>query len=232
MASPTPPPRSLREWFRFSLITLLFLLLVRGLALEAFSIPTSSMENTLLVGDFLLVNKVVYGARIPGTGIRFPPFRDPGRGEIIVFRPPHDRARNYVKRVAGVPGDTLLMKGKVLVRNGRPVREPHALHRHRGGDAVHPDMRWQSDFLAAAGPLHPYAPSRDNWGPLIVPEDSYFVLGDNRDNSEDSRYWGFVPRSDVMGTPWMVYLSFEPGTDSGESLWSRIRWQRVGRRIQ
>ena len=104
----------LREWIRFALLTLLLFLLLRGLAVEAFTIPTSSMENTLLVGDFLLVNKALYGVELPWTGRRLPAIREPRRGDVVVFRPPHDRNRDYVKRLVGMPGDTLEMRRKSL----------------------------------------------------------------------------------------------------------------------
>jgi signal peptidase I len=221
-----------RAGLRWAVLPLLFFLFIRGLVLEAFTIPTSSMEGTLLVGDFLLVNKALFGPRIPGTEVRLPAVREPERWDVVVFSPPHDRGRSYVKRVVGVPGDTLAMEGKTLFLNGVPQRERYARYRDGRGDAIHPGMRWQSDFLAAAANHRPYAPSRDNWGPLVVPPSKYFVLGDNRDNSEDSRYWGFVGREDITGRPWLVYLSFE--ADGGERTgWlDRVRWDRVGSGIR
>lgn len=220
--------RILRDWLRFAFFTLLFFFLVRVFVLEAFTIPTSSMENTLLVGDFLLVNKSLYGAEIPGTNVRLPAFREPRRGDVVVFRPPHDPNRNYVKRVVGVPGDTLEMRDKVLFLDGSPQDEKYARYIDARGDAVHPDMAWQSDFLAAAHPPAHYIPSRDNWGPIVVPQGKYFVLGDNRDNSEDSRYWGFVGREAIRGHPWLVYLSVVNDDDPGQGWFRRIRWGRVG----
>lgn len=220
--------RILRDWFRFAAITLVLFVLIRGFVLEAFIIPTSSMEGTLLVGDFLFVNKALYGAEIPGTTARLPGVRDPGRGDIVVFRPPHDPFRDYVKRVVGISGDTLEMKGKTLIRNGQPQDEAWAIHEDLRGDAIHPDMKWQSDYLAVAEPGPAYLPSRDNWGPLVVPDGNFFVLGDNRDNSEDSRYWGFIGREDITGRPWMVYLSvLDPEGFSGGWV-QRVRWDRVG----
>ncbi len=216
---------------RFPLLTLLLFLAIRGLLLEAFTIPTSSMENTLLVGDFLLVNKALYGAEIPGTRVRLPAIRDPQRGDVVVFRPPHDPLRNYVKRVVGLPGDTVAMRRKVFHVNGVPQEEEYAVHRQARGDAFHPGMAWQSGFLAAARPRQRYLPSRDNWGSLVVPPGKYFVLGDNRDNSEDSRYWGFVGRGEIHGYPWLVYLSVEEG-DTVPGWFGRIRWRRLGHRVQ
>lgn len=221
----------LRGWIRFTALTLAIFLVLRVFVVDAYIIPTSSMENTLLVGDYLLVNKSLYGAELPGTDITLPAIRDPSRGEVVVFRPPHDPGRSYVKRVVGVPGDTLEMKHKLLLVNGVAQDEGYARYLDRRGDAIHPSMAWQSDHLVAAHPRQAYAPTRDTWGPLIVPRGKYFVLGDNRDNSEDSRYWGFVGREDIRGKPWIVYLSFrEPGPDRG--LLRQIRWDRIGHPIR
>ena len=224
--------RLLREWLRFAFVTLLLFLLIRGFVLEAFTIPTSSMEETLLVGDFLFVNKALYGAEIPGTRARLPAVREPVRGDVVVFRPPHDRERVYVKRVVGLPGDTLEMRHKLLVLNGEPQEEEYAHHLDNRGDAVHPDMKWQGDYLVAAEPVWTYHPSRDNWGPLVVPAGRFFVLGDNRDNSEDSRYWGFIRREDITGRPWLVYLSLRNSSGSSGGWIRRVRWNRVGRIVR
>lgn len=216
------------------LLSLVLFLILRVFVVEAFTIPTSSMERTLLVGDFLLVNKVLYGPRIPGTDVHLPALTEPGRGDVVVFRPPHDPLRNYVKRIVGVPGDTLSMRNKTLVLNGVPRDEPYAHHLGGRGDAAHPGMGWQSDHLVARGRRgHPYVPSRDNWGPIVVPEGRYFVLGDNRDNSEDSRYWGFVDRETIRGQPWMVYFSVTAeSAASTPGLLRRIRWGRIGHVIR
>jgi signal peptidase I len=223
--------RSLWEWTRTLAVTVLVFLVLRVFVVEAFRIPTGSMENTLLAGDFLLVNKAVYGAEVPGTTLHIPAFAEPRRGELVVFVPPHDPSKNYVKRLVGVPGDTLEMRDKVLVRNGVPVDEPYVLYQDREGDAVHPSMKWQAGHLLA-GPDDDYRPTRDNWGPLVVPGDQYFFLGDNRDNSEDSRYWGFVPREAIRGRPWFVYYSFDPAA-RGRLPWLRsARWDRVGLAVQ
>jgi signal peptidase I len=163
-----PRSKGLGDWTRSIVIAFVLFLVVRTFVVEAFKIPTSSMENTLLVGDFLLVNKAVYGSQIPGTDLRIGAFKEPDRGDVVVFHPPHEPEKNYVKRVVGVPHDTLEMRGKQLYRNGAPVDEPYARHVDGRGDAVHPDMRWQSGYLIAATPPK-YHPTRDNWGPLVVP---------------------------------------------------------------
>lgn len=224
--------RTFWDWTRSVVVAFVLFLVIRSFMVEAFKIPTSSMENTLLVGDFLLVNKAIYGAEIPGTDLHLPAIDEPERGDVVVFNPPHEPEKNYVKRLVGMPGDTLEMRDKVLHVNGRPLEEPYARYIDRVGDAIHPGMKWQSNHLIAAGTDPDYHPSRDNWGPLVVPGRSYFVLGDNRDNSEDSRYWGFVPRSAIRGRPWFVYYSFDP--ERGDPLpWVRaVRWSRVGAPIR
>jgi signal peptidase I len=219
------------DWTRSVALAFILFLAVRTFGVEAFKIPTSSMENTLLVGDFLLVNKAVYGAEIPGTGLRLPALREPRRGDVIVFNPPHEPDKNYVKRLVGLPGDTLEMHDKVLHLNGAPIPEPYARYIDRAGDAVHPGMDWQSHHLIAST-RRGYHPSRDNWGPLVVPDGEFFVLGDNRDNSEDSRYWGFVDRTAIRGRPWFVYYSFEAAAPV-QAPWARaVRWTRIGHPIE
>jgi signal peptidase I len=215
------------DWSKSIAIAFLLFLAIRATVVEAFKIPTSSMEGTLLVGDFLLVNKAVYGARVPGTDITLKAFAEPGRGDVIVFHPPHEPDKNYVKRLVGLPSDTLEMRDKELFLNGAPVYEPYVRYVDGRGDAVHPDMEWQSHHLIAAPPNR-YHPTRDNWGPIVVPEGRYFVLGDNRDNSEDSRYWGFVTRDQIRGRPWFVYYSHQMAILTSESWLSRVRWARLG----
>ncbi len=220
------------ETGRSVLLALVVLVTVRTVVMEAFKIPTSSMEGTLLAGDFLLVNKAVFGAEIPGLGVTLPALAEPARGEVIVFNPPHEPTKHYVKRLVGLPGDTLLMRNKQLYLNGEPMWEPYARHSDPGGDAVHPGMGWQARHLAGARRPGPYRPSRDNWGPIVVPEGGFFVLGDNRDNSEDSRYWGFVERESIRGRPWIVYYSFEMSPEGRLPFLREIRWDRIGGRIQ
>lgn len=219
------------EWTKSIFIALLLFLFVRTFMVEAFQIPTASMENTLLVGDFLLVNKMVYGAEIPGTDLQFPAFDEPSRGDVIVFEPPASANQpprtNYVKRIVGVGGDVLSMRDGRLFVNDVEIEETYAKASRRFGDVPHSNFAWQREFLAD-GSSRRYRPTRDNWGPLRVPEDHYFVLGDNRTNSEDSRYWGFVPREAVRGRPMIVYYSYERDDAATGMPWlTEIRWDRI-----
>jgi signal peptidase I len=213
------------EWTRSILAAFVLFLMIRTFLVEAFRIPTGSMENTLLVGDFLLVNKAIFGGRVPFTRLRLPAFAAPRRGDVVVFTPPHDPGRSYVKRLVAAAGDTVEMREKTLIVNGRAQREPYARH-DDPGDVRARAMVWQCAYRTAAPGA--CAPSRDSWGPLIVPEDRYLVLGDNRDDSEDSRYWGFVPREAIRGRPLFVYYSFEPGSPRPMPWITGVRWHRIG----
>ena len=220
------------EWTKIFQVSVLLFLVVRTFFVEAFKIPSGSMEGTLLVGDFLLVNKLVYGAELPFTHQRLPALRTPTRGEVIVFEFPEDRTKNFVKRLVGMAGDTLAMRHGVLFRNGEAVAERYARHQDTASDVSTDAFRWQRHhLLASATPTAATSPSRNNWGPLVVPERSYFVLGDNRDNSLDSRYWGFVPDSLVKGRPMVIYYSYSPDSVGGLAWLTRVRWSRIGERV-
>lgn len=221
------------EWVKSILIAFVLFLVIRAFVVEAFRIPTGSMENTLLVGDFLLVNKAVYGAQVPKTDMRLPAFREPERGDVVVFVPPNEPDKNYVKRLIGVPGDTLQMRDKVLYLNGEPQIEPYVQNTDISGMTVSlPSMLWQREFLVPGVDPESYRPTRDDWGPIIVPEGHVFVLGDNRDDSEDSRYWGFVDKRAIKGQPLFVYYSFDPGMVRPFPWITQIRWDRIGGTIQ
>jgi signal peptidase I len=222
------------DWLRTVSLALVLFVLVRALFVEAFKIPSGSMEGTLLVGDFLLVNKLVYGAELPLTHKRFPGLRSPQRGDVIVFSYPVNPATNFVKRVVGIAGDTIEMKEGVLIRNGHAVDEPYVLHTSPNSDPSGDEFRWQRDFLVktAEASTRGYHPSRNNWGPIAVPQRHLFVLGDNRDNSLDSRYWGFVADSLVRGQPMFVYYSYVRDSVATMDWATRIRWQRLFTRIE
>jgi signal peptidase I len=218
------------EWFKVFPAAVLLFLVLRTFFVEAYKIPSGSMERTLLVGDFLLVNKLVYGAEIPFTRTRLPALHPPRHGDVIVFDYPVDPSKNFVKRLVGLPGDTLSMRDGVVTRNGALTAEQYVVHSEPGVDPVADDFRWQRGYLVntAVAATDGYRPSRNNWGPLIVPAHHFFVLGDNRDNSLDSRYWGFVPDSLLRGTPLVVYYSFTPDSATALPWLTRIRWGRVG----
>ncbi len=227
--------RWLWEWTKSIFIALVLFLFIRTFMVEAFQIPTASMENTLLIGDFLLVNKMVYGAEIPGTDLELPAFDAPARGDVIVFEPPESAEQpprtNYVKRIIGMPGDTLRMRRAQLFVNGAPVEETYVKASSHFPDAPSPKFGWQRRFLPGSARHAGYVPTRNNWGPLIVPADHYFVMGDNRSNSEDSRYWGFVPRDAIKGRPMLVYYSYDREPRARWSWLTEIRWNRILRGI-
>ncbi len=221
------------EWTKSLLIAVLLFLVIRSFLVEAFKIPTGSMEGTLLAGDFLLVNKLAYGADIPFSENRLPGYAQPVRGEVVVFLPPHEEGKSYVKRVVGIPGDTLEMRDKILYLNGQPQEEPYARRIDPITDPGDQRMQWQRRYLAgAAAGMDRYRPTRDNWGPLVVPEERYFALGDNRDNSEDSRHWGFLEGEAIRGRPLFVYYSFERNLHNPFSWLTSVRWSRIGDAIR
>ena len=227
---PTPQTtgRWLWEWAKSISVAIVLFLVIRTFAVEAFKIPTGSMEDTLLVGDFLLVNKAVYGAQVPFTGIRLPAFDDPERGDIVVFEYPLDRSKNYVKRVVGLPGDVLEMRNGHLFTNGERSVEGYVQHIQPGGDYHDPQFEWQIQHLAPTADRGRYHPTRDDWGPILVPDGNYFVMGDNRDNSQDSRYWGFVNRRLIKGSPLFIYYSFDRSKLRPLPWLTEVRWGRVG----
>jgi signal peptidase I len=217
------------EWTKVFWISVALFLVIRTFAVEAFHIPTGSMENTILPGDFLLVNKLAYGAEVPFTHERLPALAHPSFGDVIVFDYPRDPSQNFVKRLVGLPGDTLAMRDGVLIRNGGRVVEPYVRHEALSYDPSGEEFMWQRSYLIPSARAVPgYHPSRNNWGPLVVPPLHYFVLGDNRDNSLDSRYWGFVPDSLVTGTPLLIYYSYAPDSDQALSWLTHVRWKRLG----
>jgi len=192
--------------------------------------PTGSMKRTLLVNDFLFVNKLLYGAEVPFTHARTPPLREPAHGEIVVFKSIEEPGLRLVKRLVGLPGDTLAMEAGALRRNGVVVPEPYAVHTgtsHHESSAVLAKIRaWQLSHYVGADREH-YAPDVNHWGPVVVPRDSLFFLGDNRDESYDGRYYGFVPRENVLGHPFVVYFSFDDESWRPLPFMTAVRWNRL-----
>ena len=202
----------LAEWGKSLLMALLIWLVLRTFVIESFRVDSGSMQNTLLVDDFLFVTKALYGAEVPLTHRHLPALREPRVGDIVVFKSVEGDF-NVIKRLVGLPGDTVAMAGGHLWRNGARVAEPYVVHMDSLRSET-PEVRarmraWQLPHATtAAGQT--YAPDVENWGPLVVPPESLFVMGDNRDDSYDSRYWGFLPRGNLRGSPVLVYYSFDP----------------------
>ncbi len=198
-----------QEYSEALVVAVVLAIIIRALFVQAFKIPSSSMEPTLLIGDHILVNKLIYGVRIPFTDKRLPDFdtcwpfnkiclfRGPARGDVVVFIYPEDRTKDFIKRVVGIAGDTIEIRNKQVILNGQPVKNPHAYFGH---NQIYP------------GEVN----RRDNMNPVAVPPGHLFVMGDNRDFSADSRFWGFVPVEDVKGEAFLIYYS------SHTSGWRRL----------
>ena len=221
---------TVREWLKSGLYAFILFIIFRLFLIQTFVITSGSMENTLLVGDMLVVNRVAIGSRIPFTGIRIPGYSEPRRGDVLVFDPHHEENMTLVKRLVGMPGDTLEMRGKVLYVNGLPQDEPYVVTTRRLDDYDR-IMLWQREFLVG-GPRDDYRPTRDNWGPIAIPPGYYFMLGDNRDSSLDSRYWGLLEGWRFEGRAVAIYFSYN--RDSVRPFpWIReIRGSRIGDRIR
>jgi signal peptidase I len=218
------------SWMRSLGMALVLFLIIKTFFFEAFQIASGSMTRTLLTGDFLFVNKLLYGAQIPGTSARLPGFREPRRSDVIVFAYPRDPNQDYVKRVIGTPGDTVEMRnGRVRV-NGAPLIEPYVQRIDPANDVMNAEFEWQRPYYLTDSfqDRRDYHPSRDTWGPLVVPADKYFVLGDNRDDSSDSRYWGFVDATAVKGRTLLVYFSYDRDAHDALPWLTDIRWSRLG----
>jgi len=245
-AAPPPPVPAKAEAIRNSVaewaVTILILLFGITFVAQPFVIPTSSMHNTLLTGDHLIVDKLAYS---PSGSIakHFLPYAPPQRGDIIVFKHPTLLKEDYVKRVIGVPGDHIREKDRVIYLNGKPLAEPYVVHTINNYDP------WRDNFPSAepefAGDPQMNARMlemvhqnvRD--GELIVPEGSYFAMGDNRDNSLDSRYWGLVPLDNIEGKPFVIFWSYDASTedlkdynfhhllDLGMHFFTKTRWERT-----
>jgi len=223
-------PRSVRssvwEWTKSLAMGFVLFLVLRTFLIQTFTITSGSMEGTLLVGDFLVLSKSAYGAMIPGTEMRLPGYSQPKRGDVVVFRGHHEPI-DLVKRLVGMPGDTLAMTDGVLFINGAPQDESYVRHTSPTEDGFHPWMNWQSEFLVDDVPRDRYQPTRDNWGPIVVPLDRYFMMGDNRDASLDSRYWGFVDPAAVKGRAVVLYFSYDREAIGPVPVVDQVRWNRI-----
>ena len=223
------------EWVKTIGIALVIFIILRSFVVQTYVITSSSMEDSLLVGDHVIVNRMALGGVVPFTDIRVPGYSEPERGEILVFDPPHEDELMLVKRMVGLPGDTIRMEDKVLFVNGEPADEPYVKWEDPGGDDRNPQMEWQREYVTSEVDADEYQPTRDNWGPLVVPEGKYFALGDNRDFSLDSRYWGLVDDWRLEGRASLFYYSYDidASETSGWVRWlAEARPDRIGRWVR
>jgi signal peptidase I len=203
-----------REYFESICVAVILALFVRTFVVQAFKIPTGSMENNLLIGDHLLVNKFVYAPTVTSLERALLPIDPIRRGDIIVFKYPEEPERDFIKRVIGLPGDTLELRNKRVYINGTMLNEPYVHY------LVPPDEEGSGGEFDV----------RVQYGPVTVPPAHYFMMGDNRDNSQDSRYWGFMPEEYIKGRALFVYFSF--GEETGlAGMVSGIRWNRIFHQI-
>jgi signal peptidase I len=196
------PKSKLREYIEAILLAIVIAFFIRTFVIQAYKIPSGSMKPTLLIGDHILVSKFNYGIKLPFIRSTLIPIGAPKRGDILVFIYPEDRSKDFIKRLIGVPGDTIEIRDKKIILNGQPISDTHGVH---------------SDSLIIPGAVQP----RDNLGPVRVPEGSLFVMGDNRDESYDSRFWGFVDMKDVLGKALIIYWSWNHAEYG-------VRWGRIG----
>ena len=253
--------RSFLQWLWENVKSLagavLIYLLIKTFLMEAFRIPSGSMIPSLMVGDWLFVNKLAYGPHITLTKIKLPGYRTPRPGDIVVFESPYqadeaargaDPTPTLVKRLVGTPGDTLYMRNGMLYRNGQEQPQvPGAEKNWKGTDFAEPAFAWQHTIEVKGTRFGepPAQPRHDNWGPLIVPQDKYFMMGDNRYCSKDGRYWGPVPKENLRGRPMFVYYSYrtspsvDESSDCNPDITDRvlpfitdIRWGRLGHWIR
>lgn len=234
------------EFLRAVLGTILLFLAIRAFLVEAFRIPSGSMIPSLLVGDWLFVNKLVYGPNVPFTDVNLPGYAEPKRQEVVVFKSPYqaDEAAEgrdpqpiLVKRLVGLPGDTLFMRDGLLHVNGVPQPQGREAQDNPKGDPneTNPLFQWQRQYTLERSRFGatPATPTHDTWGPLVVPPAHYFMLGDNRYNSKDSRYWGVVPRANLRGRPIFVYYSYvAEGSEKSLPFLTDVRWGRIGHLIK
>jgi signal peptidase I len=225
---------TVREYFESIVIAVILALFIRTFVVQAFKIPTGSMENNLLIGDHLLVNKFVFGSTETWLEHALLPVKDIHRRDVVVFKYPEEPERDFIKRVIGLPGETVEVREKRVYINGKPLDEPY----------VH-----YLEPPAAPSNLHEITSFdvRERYGPVMVPPGQYFVMGDNRDNSQDSRYWGFLPRDYIKGKALVIYWSYESEREDYEDtgmgagvrsllsvvthFFTRTRWDRMFHQI-
>ncbi len=226
---------TVREYFESIVIAVILALFIRTFVVQAFKIPTGSMEENLLIGDHLLVNKFVFGPTESGVERSLLPIGTVHRRDVIVFKYPEEPDRDFIKRVIGLPGETLELREKKVYINGKPLDEPyvHFLQPPSASSEFHEQTSYDV---------------RERYGPVTVPPNQYFVMGDNRDNSQDSRYWGFLPRDYIKGKALLIYWSYEAGREDYQEegagatvkstasvfvhFFTRTRWDRMLHQIR
>lgn len=234
----------LREYSEAIFFALLAALVLRAFVVQAFRIPTGSMKDTLKVGDFLLVNKFIYGARTPDRipvlditlpFMRLPAFKQPQRGDIIVFKYPRDEKLDYIKRLIAVGGQTVEIRNGDVYVDGKPEGRKTFLGREYDPEERHYVLYYQIDTdNGKSYVIRHYADhiaESEDFGPVVVPEGHYFMMGDNRDNSSDSRVWGFLPATNVVGEALVIYWSWDKFADLTD-ITHKVRWTRIGQLIQ
>ena len=222
MATETFQKSTAREYFESIVVAVILALFIRTFVVQAFKIPTGSMEPNLLVGDHLLVNKFVFAPTLHPAERLVLPMREIRRGDVVVFKFPEEPERDFIKRVIGLPGDTVELRNRQVFINGQQIEEPYAHYL----------------FPVGEGQESPSFDVRESYGPVTVPDGHYFMMGDNRDNSQDSRYWGFLPQHYVKGRALKIYWSFEqPAGEQPDglagvvravtSIFTGTRWSRI-----
>jgi signal peptidase I len=201
-----PKKSAWRENIEAILLAIVLALFIRTFIVQAFKIPSGSMKETLLIGDHILVNKFLYGVKLPFTSTTIIPYKEPQQGDIVVFKFPEDPDKDFIKRVVGVAGDVVEGRDKKIFVNHEPLNHDYGIHK---------------DSRIVPGNIQP----RDNFGPLVVPEKSLFVMGDNRDHSYDSRFWGFVNLKAVRGKAFLIYWSWDKSNFG-------VRWKRIGQMLK
>jgi signal peptidase I len=221
---------TVREYFESIVIAVILALFIRTFVVQAFKIPTGSMENNLLIGDHLLVNKFLLGPTASRLERALLPFGTVRRGDILVFKYPEDPDRDYIKRVIGLPGETVEVRAKTVYINGKGIEEPYV-------QFLEPPSSGGEFYEVTSFDV------RERYGPVTVPADQFFMMGDNRDNSADSRYWGFLPRDYIKGKALVIYWSYEADRDDYEDetagatikglgsvfvhFFTKTRWERM-----
>ncbi|HEV3217485.1 MAG TPA: signal peptidase I [Vicinamibacterales bacterium] len=216
-----------REYFESLVIAVVLALFIRTFVVQAFKIPTGSMEQNLLIGDHLLVNKFIFGPTLTPLERTVLPIKDIQRRDVIVFKYPEDPERDFIKRVIGLPGETVELRNKRVFINGQQLAEPY-VYFLEDPPPIPQEMAQSGELQSVSGD------PRVQYGPVTVPPGHYFVMGDNRDNSQDSRYWGFLPRENIKGRALVIYWSYDAGSDENAGtlpalvhMVTRTRWNRL-----